>query len=94
VSLLATSLTFTVLSSKVEEFGNNGIINNFLLNIMEFLKLNLPKSLSKHVRTEKNRIRKLIGSTDEKKKLVDELYKKVLKIKKSAAEKKEKPAKK
>jgi hypothetical protein len=61
---------------------------------MEFTKLNLPKSLSNHIRSEKNRIRKLIGGTEEKKKLIDELYKKVLKIKKPVAEKKEKPAKK
>jgi hypothetical protein len=61
---------------------------------MEFTKLDLPKSLSNHIRREKNRIRKLINSTDEKKKLVDELYKKVLKIKKPVAEKKEKAVKK
>jgi len=61
---------------------------------MEFAKLNLPRSLSNHICREKNRIRKLIGSTDEKKKLVDELYKKVLKIKKPVVAKKEKPAKK
>lgn len=56
------------------------IINN-VFNLMKYEKLNLPKSLSKHIRKEKSRANKEIFREDEKKKFVKELYGKLLKTK-------------
>ncbi|MDD4624714.1 MAG: hypothetical protein WCX23_00910 [Candidatus Paceibacterota bacterium] len=47
-------------------------------------KLNLPKSLKRHIREKKASIRKNILEEKEREKSISDLYKKVLKIKKPA----------
>lgn len=42
-------------------------------------KLNLPNSIRKYIRSEKNRIRKTSFDSAEQKKLIDELYARVIK---------------
>ncbi len=46
---------------------------------MRFMKKKLPKSLRKHIRKEKARIRRQVFDFKEQEKLIDELYKKLLK---------------
>ncbi|MFA5747026.1 MAG: hypothetical protein WC926_03035 [Candidatus Paceibacterota bacterium] len=54
---------------------------------IKFERLNLPKSLERQIRNEKSAIRKTASSVQEKARLVDELYKKVLRVKKAEPKK-------
>jgi hypothetical protein len=54
---------------------------------IKFERLSLPKSLKMHIREEKAAIRKSASSIQERLKLVDELYKKVLRVKKAEPKK-------
>lgn len=60
----------------------------------KLVKLNLPKSLKRHIREQKSVIKHSILDAKERAKAVGELYKKVLTVKKPTSEKKEKAAKK
>lgn len=53
----------------------------------KFEKLTLPKSLERHIREAKSAIRKTAANSQERDKLVAELYKKVLRIKKAEPKK-------
>ncbi len=50
---------------------------------MKKTKNKFPKSLKKHIRVEKSRIKKGLTTSKEMKEMVDKLYKKITKTKKS-----------
>ncbi len=54
-------------------------VSGFILQILYFMKKKLPKSLKKHIRREKARIRREQFDLKKQEELIKELYKKVLK---------------
>ena len=55
-------------------------VSGFIFQDLYFMKKKLPKSLKKHIRREKARIRREQFDLKKQEDLIKELYKKVLKI--------------